>query len=428
MTEPCLSDPRPRSAVSSAVGVAGLAGLLAWVAAARYFGMQGPLAAIFAVLCCGLPMVGWSLFVDKVHRNPTTGLDWDKPLAPLSESLDVSLVKIAGLWATWAAIGIAYCLGRWYWDGQYVFAMHVMGVATPFLLVGSIPYLIWIDRRLVNPRDGAYAFGQFVLNIGTPDRAALIEHVRSWTVKGFFTAFMISIVPGNFNDVVVPAAHEILANPVMLARWLISGMFLVDVAVATVGYLLTMRPLDAHIRGANPYVAGWTAALICYPPFLIMAGGGPFDYHYGTEEWTWWLDGHPFLLVLMGVVLVLLTGIYAWATVAFGLRFSNLTNRGILTHGPYRWSRHPAYVSKNLFWWLSTMPFLVSNGNPVDIVRNCAMLVLINLIYYWRARTEERHLMADPAYQAYAAWMDRNAPLARLMRWAGGRKSVVSAT
>jgi hypothetical protein len=32
--------------------------------------------------------------------------------------------------------------------------------------------------------------------------------------------------------------------------------------------------------------------------------------------------------------LVLLVAIYAWATMAFGLRFSNLTYRGVLTMAP----------------------------------------------------------------------------------------------
>ena len=48
----------------------------------------------------------------------------------------------------------------------------------------------------------------------------------------------------------------------------------------------------------------------------------------------------------VGCRLVLLTAIYAWGTVAFGIRFSNLTHRGILTNGPYAWTRHPAYVSE----------------------------------------------------------------------------------
>jgi protein-S-isoprenylcysteine O-methyltransferase Ste14 len=178
-----------------------------------------------------------------------------------------------------------------------------------------------------------------------------------------------------------------------------------------------MKPLDAHIRSANPYAAGWTAALICYPPFILM--DGPLNYYPGTageNGWTHWLEGAPLALAFMGFLLVLLTGIYAWATVAFGIRFSNLTHRGILTHGPYAWSKHPAYLAKNLFWWLAAMPFLATTGNPVDMVRNTALLAIVSGVYYWRARTEERHLGADPDYRDYAAWMERNGPIPKLLR------------
>ncbi len=65
------SDPRPKSAVSGMTGVVGLAGLIAWTAIARTFGMDGPYAALVGLLACGVPMVAWALLVDKVHRNPT---------------------------------------------------------------------------------------------------------------------------------------------------------------------------------------------------------------------------------------------------------------------------------------------------------------------------------------------------------------------
>lgn len=389
------------------MGAAGLAGLVLWVAVARYFGMNGPAAALCAVLACGLPMVVWSLSVDKVHRSPTSGLDWSRALRPWRETLDISLAKLAGLWATWAAIAIFYAVARWYWDGQYLFAMRVLGWATPALLALSIPYVLWLDRRLEDPRDGAWAFGQFLL--GQPHDPSLIaEHTRAWAVKAFFTAFMISIVPGNWTDVIAWPSGGFLSDPVSLARFLIAAMFLVDVAFATVGYVLTLKPLDAHIRSANPHAAGWTAALICYPPFILMNPGGPLDYHPGTAEWTHWLAGHPVLLALAGALLAALTAIYAWATVAFGLRFSNLTHRGILTHGPYRWTKHPAYLSKNLFWWIATLPFLATTGSLTDAVRNTAILAAVSGVYYWRALTEERHLREDPAYVAYAEWIERN--------------------
>jgi protein-S-isoprenylcysteine O-methyltransferase Ste14 len=413
-------DPRPRSAVSTGVGVAGLAGLGAWLLVAWHFGMAGPLSALVALLACGVPMVLWSLLVDRVHRNPTTGIDWDAAPRPLRETLDISLTKLAGLWSTYCAVAIFYAVGRWYWQGQYEFAMGFFEFAAPVLVLLSVPYVLWLDRRLIEPRDGAFALGSLLLGQGEVDRAALHEHIRQWAVKGFFTAFMISIVPSNYTAVMGADIGAALADPVSLARWLIAAMFLIDVSVATVGYLLTMKPLDAHIRSANPYAAGWTAALICYPPFILMNEGGPLYYNVGTREWSVWLAGHPLALTLVGAMLVALTAIYAWATLAFGIRFSNLTHRGILTHGPYRWSKHPAYLSKNLFWWLSTMPFLVTTGSLTDMVRNTAVLTAVSGVYYWRARTEERHLGADPAYQAYAAWMTRHAPLPRFAAWLRG--------
>ncbi len=416
------ADARPASAVSTGVGVAGLAGLALWAAIGLRLGMNGPYAAIVAVLSCGVPMVAWSLLVDKVHRAPSTGLDWSRPLAPWRDTLDVSLVKLAGLWATWGVVAFLYAACRWYWDGQYVFAMHLLIALLPWLVAASIPYMLWIDRRLAEPRDGCHAVGLLLLGRrAEADRALLAEHARTWAVKGFFTAFMISIVPGNWAALIDLARGGFPAGPVALGNWLIALMFLIDVAFATVGYLLTLRPLDAHIRSANPHAAAWTAALICYPPFALMNRGGPLDYHTGAQDWTVWLAGWPVASALLTVPLVLLTAGYAWATIAFGPRFSNLTHRGILTHGPYAISKHPAYLAKNLYWWCSAMPFLTTTGLLSDRVRNTLVLAAVSGVYYWRARTEERHLSADPAYRDYAAWMARHGPVPRLFAWVRDR-------
>ncbi|MFB0875067.1 MULTISPECIES: isoprenylcysteine carboxylmethyltransferase family protein [unclassified Sphingobium] len=418
------ADPCPPSAVSHGVGIAGLAGLAVWTLVARHFGMSGPNAGLAAVAACGLPMVLWSLVVDKVHRRASTGIDWHAPKRSLRAALDISLVKIAGLWATWLAIAIFYCIARWYWSGNYRFSMDLFIAAAPWLLAASIPYIVWIDRRLAEPRDASYHFGQWVIGgaAGAPAMEQVWHHARAWAVKGFFLAFMVSIVPGNFASVVEWRWSDAIANPVALAGFLVAIMFMVDVCIATVGYMLTFKPLDSHIRTANPFLSGWVAALICYPPFVLMGGGGPLDYHAGGAEWDVWTQGSTTLQWILGGWLVLLTGIYAWATVAFGIRFSNLTHRGILTHGPYRWSRHPAYLSKNLFWWFSSLPFLTVSGSMTDMVRNCAMLGLTNAVYYWRAKTEEQHLSADLAYRTYSDWMERNAPVPRFFRWATGRR------
>ncbi len=165
---------------------------------------------------------------------------------------------------------------------------------------------------------------------------------------------------------------------------------------------------------------GALAAKSNSPDLVLMDVGRPLDYHPGTADWTHWLAGQPVLLGVFGVSLVALTAIYAWATVAFGFRFSNLTHRGILTHGPYAISRHPAYLSKNLFWWLSTLPFFTT-GSWVDGARATIILAIVSGIYFWRAKTEEWHLGADPDYQAYWHWMERNGPVPRFFAWVTGK-------
>ena len=438
MTDDALPSQRPASAVSLGVGLSGLAGLALWIAIARHFGAlanmmgiaglpdraDGPYAALLGVLACGIPMIGWSLLVDKVHRRRSTGIDWSLR-RPLTDVVDISIVKIAGYWATWALIGAIYAVGRFWWTTQYAnypFSMSLFEAALVPLIIISVPYIVWLDRHLIEPKDTAWHFGAWIAGRGGWDKTMIHHHLRAWAVKGFFLAFMLSIIPGGFYEIVNYDLAEIATNPAWIANALIVTMFVIDVQLATVGYLLTMKPLDSHIRTANPFLAGWVAALICYPPFTLMNNGGPLDYHVATSDWAMWFADQPVLLWAWGAMLVVLTGIYAFATLAFGLRFSNLTHRGILTHGPYAWTRHPAYVSKNAYWWLATMPFIVTSGSAVDAVRNSALLAITSAVYYWRARTEEKHLLADPLYRAYYNWAEEHAPWPRLLRKiSGGR-------
>ena len=431
--------PLPDSDVSSRVGLVGLIGLAAWLMVCRHWPaiaiqlglsgpqpvLSGPGAALVALLCAALPMVLVSLLVDKVHLRPSTGLDWHRPRT-LRASWPLTVTKLVGLWSTWGLIGFAYCLGRWYFRGNYLFAMQLLWQLLPLLLLLSVPYVLWLDRTLREPRDGAWHFGALLLGYPDADRAAVVVHARSWAVKGFFTAFMLAIVPGGWARMVTFDWSRAAGDPVALASGLIELMFLVDVQIGTVGYLMTLRPLDAHIRSANPLLAGWVAALLCYPPLSLMLGGNVLDYRVNGAEWSYWLAGNPVLLWGWGALLVLLTAAYAWATVAFGLRFSNLSWRGVLTNGPYRFTRHPAYLAKNTFWWLASLPMLATSHSPVDAIRNTALLALVSALYYWRARTEEAHLLAeDPKYVAYHAWMAQHGAITARLGRLGQRLSGV---
>ncbi|MFA6218554.1 MAG: isoprenylcysteine carboxylmethyltransferase family protein [Erythrobacter sp.] len=432
---------RPQSDVSAAVGLVGLAGLFAWILFARAYPaiadhlalpgprapMAGPHAALVGLLAAALPMALWSVMVEKVHLRASTGLDWKLPRIRRPKRA-VTLTKLFGVWATWAVIGALYGLCRWYWTGPYVFAIDVLKWAAIPLAVLSVPYLFWIDRYLVEQRDHAWHFGALLLMRRGWRARAVATHWRSWIIKGFFTAFMISIIPFSFERVVLADFGEIARRPERMATIAIEAMFMIDVMIGTVGYIVTMRPLDAHIRSANPFLAGWLAALICYPPFVwgILGEGRAINYESDAPGWLYWLQGHDAAIAAWGLLLVGLSAIYAWATFAFGLRFSNLTYRGVLTNGPYRFTRHPAYLSKNLFWWCATLPMLTASGSWVDAIRNCFFLLVVNAIYYWRAVTEEAHLLGEDAkYREYHAWMDRHglitAPLARWRKWLTAR-------
>ncbi|MGF7155800.1 methyltransferase family protein [Novosphingobium gossypii] len=426
---------RPDSDVSAGVGLSGLVALIAWLLICRNWAgvaealslpgprepMSGAYASVATLLFTGAAMTAWSVLVDKVHRRPSTGIDWSSR-RPLADTLDISITKLTGLWMTWAGIACFYFICRWYWDGQYLFAMEVLSAAAGPLFVLSIPYVLWLDRVLIEPRDASWHFGAMLIGREPWNAAEVKKHWRAWAIKGFFGAFMISILPGGFAGFVTADFDAIARKPVELGSVLIEGLFLIDVQIGTVGYLFTFRPLDAHIRSGNPLLAGWVAALICYPPFVwgTMGNANVLGYEVNTGGWAHWMAAYDVLLWGWAAMMVVLTAIYAWATFAFGLRFSNLTYRGVLTNGPYRFTRHPAYLSKNLFWWTSTLPFLVTNGSWTDAVRNTVLLGVVSGIYYWRARTEEAHLLAeDPRYREYYDWMGENAFITRTLAKVG---------
>ena len=100
---------------------------------------------------------------------------------------------------------------------------------------------------------------------------------------------------------------------------------------------------------------------------------------------------------------------YIWATISFGIRFSNLTHRGIIAAGPYYFLKHPAYVGKLCSFFLISVPFV----NGVKDVLRWGLLVGV---YYWRAQTEMHHLRAvGPAYAQYERELAER--WARWARW-----------
>lgn len=406
---------RPPSVISHGVGLSGLFGLglaLLWLRSVDLNLMTQWLLCLAAV---SVPMAAYSLLVDRVHRRQSTGLDWTAP-RPLAETLATTRIKLVGLTVTWAGIALVYFAITYYERDEFndYFAI-LTAIWLPLALVAAV-YVFQVDRHARDPRDELWHFGSLILgNWATADQTKVRHHLQSWAIKGFFLAFTASLMPSHVQAVVAYDVNQLLQNPIVTVVFVFNLLFLIDVTFGTVGYAATLRPLDTHIRSANPLLLGWVAALICYPPFILMGYGGPLDYRQGTQDWAAWMQDSELALWLWSLLLSAVLALYAWATVIFGLRFSNLTHRGIITNGPYRFFRHPAYLAKNLFWWLVFLPFLPL-GDTAQAVQNCLLLLSVNLIYWLRAHTEERHLREDPVYCAYLAWMAEHGLLERLGR------------
>ena len=347
------------------------------------------------------------------------GIDWHGPAAP---SFSRFGVKLIGLWTTLAIIALIYQLVPEYSATLFDPFWSMLEVAIPVFLLVSPAYFWWADGRIRQPYDGYWHVGALIL--GWSDEVGLSkirQHALGWTVKAFFLPLMFAYFHGNiinfrganFSELDAMGWHYFFYNLLIL----------VDLGVIVVGYALTVRLFDNHIRSTEPTWSGWLPAIICYQPFWGLMG--PQYFAYRTEmDWGSLLEPYPALQIVFSAIILGLMGIYTWASVSFGLRFSNLTHRGVITNGPYRFSKHPAYLSKNLSWWFEALPFIAPlvfgfrgqgwSGHWTAAAGNTLRLLAVNLIYYIRARTEERHLSHDPLYVRYALWMERHG----IMAWA----------
>jgi protein-S-isoprenylcysteine O-methyltransferase Ste14 len=281
----------------------------------------------------------------------------------------------------------------------------------PWCLLLAIPYIYFVDARQKDYRDGYYAAGMAVtLQFGKVDRAMLWQHCLSWLVKGFFLPLMFTYCVRDTRTF-LQYDFSIIQNFRVFYDFAYYFIFLADVALAGAGYFLALRVCETQVRRTEPTFKGWMVVLVCYQPFWSWFSGAYFNYS-GDLVWGAWLENSPVMYKIWGSAILALYGVYLWATVMFGARFSNLTHRGILTNGPYRWTKHPAYVSKILAYWLTFVPF-VGLGGLGDSAKRCVLLGFVSYIYYLRARTEEANLGTDPVYVQYSQWMRQHG----IFRW-----------
>jgi hypothetical protein len=417
----------PRSATNTWIVAAGFVALVASMVLVRWLKMQDAVNA--TLICMGsVAVVNFlpDLLVLKVHRRQSTGMDWTRR-AP---SWPRVLTKFLGLLMSFAFAASLYFLFPEYQGGPframtpsapgfYDDYWALLHKVVPWWIALAIPYFYFIDARQVDPHDGYYQAGLVArFEFKKVQWKLLLQHTLGWLVKIFFMALMFTYFTGDLRKFIV-YDFSTVHNFRTFYEFGYYFIFLADTTLGCVGYLIALRLFDTHLRWAEPTVTGWLVALMCYQPFWSLFGRSYFNYS-SNFAWGPWLENSPKLYVVWGSTILALYFVYLSATIVFGCRFSNLTHRGILTNGPYRWSKHPAYIAKNLAYWLTFVPFIVSE-NAADSIRRTIALLLVNGIYYARAKTEEAHLSQDPVYVEYKNWIARHG----IFRWLNRKSTSV---
>jgi protein-S-isoprenylcysteine O-methyltransferase Ste14 len=277
---------------------------------------------------------------------------------------------------------------------------------------------LWFSlRRLRRPMSRARAARGAKLPFHLPLKAGLSPAAKqaglALLLKFFFAPLMINWCLAHAADMtnsvvqLVEGDSDALTDRQLFDTWIFWAAFqailFVDTFLFTIGYIIEVPALKNRIRSVDPTFFGWAICLACYPPFNDLTG----------RFFEWQSSDFPHFqsnAVHYAANLCLLTalGIYSWASVALGLKASNLTNRGIIAHGPYAYVRHPAYTAKNLAWWIGALPMLYTELASSDYKAFAYSLFALcawTSIYALRGITEERHLLMGN--NGYAEYMRR---------------------
>jgi protein-S-isoprenylcysteine O-methyltransferase Ste14 len=363
--------------------------------------LDSKISALVLMACVFVPTAFVEMFVNLAPEKSGLDFTW--------RSLSMSRIarKLVALWIIFAILTAAYTIFPVYEGKLYERFQWLLSTFGWLLVLVSIPYVAMVDVFQREPEDRLWSLGNQIMSGSFKPSAAEINYLLGWVVKGFFLPLMFCYLVGNIESLRRMNAGDFDFYQAYLFEMSYTSLYFVDLTVGVVGYAATLRLLGTEIRSAEPTLLGWMVALVCYEPFWFAVGSSYLVFDRG-RSWGELLADHPVAYTAWGFVILFLVFIYAWSTVSFGIRFSNLTHRGIITSGPYRWTKHPAYIAKNLSWWLVNIPFLPQDGSWGTGFKLCIMLGLFNFIYYLRAKTEERHLSQDPVYREYTEFIRRH--------------------
>ncbi len=352
-----------------------------------------------SLLATVIPLWLYDFVSVGVQKRPSTGLD----IYLREVDKERLVVKLIGLYGTFVIVLVYYYVIYAFFAATYLKAFFdFLGFSSPWIIILCFFYFLVIGRRQTDPYDEYWHAGCFLMGRFSKVNLRILNgYARAWFIKGFFTPYVFLILVRYVESFFSFDWKQI--SFLSFYYYFLDLIYMIDIIYGVLGYILTCRLLDTHIRSTDPTILGWVVCLICYGPFYSYFGIGLLNYDDGFQ-WNQWFAFSPLFYYFYGITILFLSLVYGLATVAFGYRASNLTYRGIITSGPYRSTKHPAYLCKTLSWWLISLPFFSVEG-PLAALKYTFSLSIISFIYYLRAKTEENHLYQYPEYVAYANWI-----------------------
>lgn len=346
----------------------------------------------------------------------------NNPIANISikRSFNVKrcLTRLLALFSIWIIVSFFYWLFPVYNDNLYTTYFMVLKNYWWLLCILAVLYFAIEDMISKKTDDAYWQLGRWLLTHREDAcKEDIIELFRGWGVKFFYLALMLPYFDFRLSWFMQADFSLMFQQPQDIFSYAEEFIFFIDLAVAAVGYIMTLNIFNTHIRSSEPTFFGWFVAIACYWPFYSDLFGR-YYLDYGTGIYWQNVFANSAWFYVWTILILTCELIYSLSTIALGIRFSNLTYRGLITSGPYRFTKHPAYVFKNISWWLISMPFLAFNENPALAIKGTILLFGVNIIYYARARTEENHLSHYPEYVEYALAMNKKsifAPIAKVL-------------
>ena len=340
----------------------------------------------------------------------------ERPTQDLSDVLIRSLTKFLGVLVGIMAIFFAVWLFPEYQNAvrigyirEAAFPLLSFIVPTSFLLILVTEYI------LGEKKDGTYQFGLLVrLQIREIDWKIFFDGALEWLVRCIFllinffsvVSFISKLRAGGIPD---PAAGFV--NFIMGIDTLLFTILLLSILP---GYIFASRLIGTEVKKVDHTWFGWLITLASYSPLSAGVSAGwtryvPTPEASGISDslpiWAHLTSEYSFILYPIGTLIIAMALFHLWAEALLGVRSANLSMRGIITIGPFRFTKHPVYVSKCLQWTCIYLPFLNAIGF-LNSFRYGILFVLVCAIFVGRALAEEKLLAEDPDYVKYALFMD----------------------